>query len=510
VQFGDYVAYDGVGLAALVADGQVSASELLAAARDRARLVAPQVNAIVRWIDDDADARAAEPLPGPFAGVPFLLKDLYQEYAGVASAGGCRALAHLPATANATVVKRWLAAGLVIFGKTNTPEFGAKAVTEAELYGPARNPWNLDHTPGGSSGGAAAAVAAGILPVAGASDGGGSIRIPAACCGLFGLKAGRGLIPSGPGASEPCHGFVTDGVVSRSVRDTAAMIDLLAGPDATSPSLSAVSERPLAEEVGRDPGRLRIGFLTSSAINSAPHPESLAAVRDAAALLGSLGHEVEEVAPPHDDAGLARDFLTIWFAQAAAIVADTKRHTGSGNEGFELDTLIMAALGRATRAQELQAAVERRTEHIAGLARFHATYDLLLTPTLAAPPPRIGALDTPPPLQRVAELLLRTRTTPVLRRVGILDSMIDKNLGWVPFTQLANFTGRPAMSVPLYWTTTGLPLGVQFVARLGGEGMLVRLAAQLEQARPWADRRPPLTPADAPQVGRPPATAELA
>jgi amidase len=488
----EYAGHDGLSLAELVARREVSTGELLEAARLRARRVNPHVNAIVRWMDEIADERAAAPLAGAFTGVPFLLKDLHQEYAGIPSAGGCRALSTTPAAEHATVVDRWLGAGLVIFGKTNTPEFGAKAVTEAALYGPARNPWDLARTPGGSSGGAAAAVAAGIVPVAGASDGGGSIRIPAACCGLFGLKAGRGLIPAGPGASEPLHGLTTNGVISRSVRDTAAMIDLLAGPDAVSPYAPAGLARPLREEVGRDPGRLRIGFLHRSAINPHPHAEAVAAVRDAASLLEHLGHHVEEVSAPHDDGALARDFLGIWFAYVAAAVAEVKQLTGSDDSGFEQDTLMMAALGRGAGAAELSAALERRHQHIAALARFHADYDLLLTPTLAEPPPKIGALSTPALLRPISALLLRTGTAGLLSRVGVVDKMISENLGWVPFTQLANLTGRPAMSVPLHWTADGMPLGVQFVAPLRGEGTLVALASQLEQARPWSDRRPPL------------------
>jgi amidase len=487
----EYGEHDGLGLAELIARGEVSAAEVLELARARARAVNPQINAIVTWMDEVADARVSGPTSGPFGGVPFLLKDLQQQYAGWPSAGGCRALAGLPAARHATVVERWLAAGVVVFGKTNTPEFGAKAITEAELYGPARNPWNLGHTPGGSSGGAAAAVAAGILPVAAASDGGGSIRIPAACCGLFGLKPGRGLIPSGPLVSEALHGLATHGVISRSVRDTAAMLDALAGPEPLSAYRPAALERPLRQELEREPPSLRIGFLHSSAINPSPHAEAVAAVRDAATLLEELGHRVEEVPAPHDDAALARDFLTIWFANAACEVAEVKRVTGSGDSGFEQDTLIMAALGRATAAPALSAALARRDEHIAALARFHADYDLLLTPTLAEPPPRIGALATPARLRPVASLLLRTGTTAVLKRMGLVDSMISENLGWVPFTQLANLTGRPAMSVPLHWTADGLPLGVQFVAPLGGEPSLVRLAGQLERARPWRERRPP-------------------
>ncbi len=490
MRFAEYAARDGLALAELVTHGEVSAAELLAAARERADAVNPRCNAIVRRMDDLADARVAEDLQGPFAGVPFLLKDLYQEYAGEPSAGGCRALAGRPAERHATVTERWLAAGLVVFGKTSTPEFGAKAISEAELYGPTRNPWDLRHTPGGSSGGAAAAVAAGILPVAAASDGGGSIRIPAACCGLFGLKPGRGLIPAGPQDSEPMHGMATSGVVSRSVRDTAAMVDLLAGPDAVAPYAPAGLERPLAEEVGRAPGRLRIAFVQTSAINPTPDPEAVAAVRGAATLLEELGHDVEEVTPPHDDAALAHDFLTIWFAHVAADVAEAKALTGSDDTGFESDTLVMAALGRATSGPELSQALERRHRYIAALADFHTRYDFLLTPTLATPPPQIGALDTPAALKPVVSLLLRTRTAALLRRVGIVERMINDNLGWVPFTQLANLTGRPAMSVPLHWTSGGLPLGVQFVGPLGGEGGLVRLAAQLEAARPWFERRP--------------------
>ncbi len=489
----EYAAHDGLGLAQLIAERQVSATEVVEAAQRRAREVNPRINAIVRWMDADAKARLnAEQLSGPFAGVPFLLKDLGQEYAGVPSSYGCRALANVPATEHATVVQRWLDAGLVIFGKTNTPELGAKGITEPDLFGAARNPWDLNRTPGGSSGGSAAAVAAGIVPVAGASDGGGSIRIPSACCGLFGLKAGRGLVPFGPAAGELLHGAATNGTISRSVRDSAAMLDVLAGPDATVPYAPAMPAGRFLDEVGQDPGKLRIGFHTNSAINPNPDPSAIAAVNEAAKLLESLGHDVEPVAAPFDDAALARDFLDIWFVYAAYEVAEIRRLTGAGDEGFELDTLIMAALGRAISSVDHCAVLERRHEHVRGLAEFHKSYDLLLTPTLATPPPRIGQFDTPRALRPFAKLLLRTRTTRLLRHLGAVDKMIDENLGWVPYTQLANLTGRPAASVPLHWTADGLPLGVQFVAAPGGEGLLLRLASQLEQAQPWAQRRPAL------------------
>ncbi len=453
MEFTEYASYDAVGLAELVADRQVTGEELLALARSRAQDVNPQLNAIVRDIDPPPAG------DGPFAGVPFLLKDLVQSVAGVPTSNGCKALRDVAMPVTTTAVQRWLDAGLAVFGKTNTPEFGAKAVTEPDLFGPCSNPWNREHTPGGSSGGAAAAVAAGIVPAAGASDGGGSIRIPAACCGLFGLKPGRGLVPSGPLVGEGLHGFSVQGVITRSVRDTAAMLDVLAGPDVTSPYAAAVGERPFADELGTDPGPLRV------AVGAAPEPtgEARAAVESAVAALEELGHSVEAVAAPYDPDAMAHDFLTAWFVNAAFLVDRIKLMTGCGDEGFEADTLRMAERGRPTTGLELWAALERRQEHVLRLAAFHAEYDLLLTPALAAPPPRIGHFDSDEP---------------------------DQMLAWVPYTQLANITGRPAMSVPLYWTPDGLPLGVQFVAPLRGEGTLLRLAAQLERARPWADHRP--------------------
>ncbi|TFV52845.1 amidase [Blastococcus sp. TF02A_35] len=486
----EYLQHDGLALGELVSAGEVTPAELLDVARARARAVNPAVNAIVTWLDDHADERAAQPLSGPFAGVPFLLKDLHQHLAGAPTSDGCRALAGRRAERTSTVVQRWLDAGVVVFGKTNTPEFGSKGVTEPALFGPSRNPWDLDRTPGGSSGGSAAAVAAGIVPVAAASDGGGSIRIPAACTGLVGLKAGRGLVPFGPDESEPLGGLATNGVVSRTVRDTAAMLDALVGPDAMSPFSPALPERPLLDRLDGAPGRLRIGYTTRCALRDQPHPEAVRAVEHAAALLTDLGHEVEEVDPPHDDRQLGRDFLTIWFVHQANEVDRIRRETGAGDDGFELDTRIMAALGRSFGAAALQAAQERRRLYIGALAGFHATHDLLLTPTLGEPPIRVGSLATPAPLRLVAEGMLRTRTTGVLRRVGMVDQMVEANLAWVPYTQLANVTGRPAISLPLYRTPGGLPMGVQLVGRLSSEELLLRLARQLEVAAPWAHHLP--------------------
>ncbi len=272
------------------------------------------------------------------------------------------------------------------------------------------------------------------------------------------------------------------------------MLDVLAGPTDESPYLPAPGPVDgYAAEVGRDPGRLRVVMSWRSAINPDPHPEARAAVARAAELLAGLGHEVVELdTPPVDDEALAKSFLTTWFAHTAVSVAQARAATGCGEDRFEPDTRVMAALGRATGAVEFIEAVEDRHRHVRRLAELHASYDLLLTPTTATPPPRVGAFDQPAVLQKVQKALLSARGGGLLRFTPLVDQMVKENLGWVPYTQLANLTGRPAMSVPLHWTPDGLPMGVQLVGRLGSEGLLLRLAAQLEDAAPWWDRRPPL------------------
>lgn len=486
----EYLTLDATDLAAKVSAGEVNAADLLALARERAAAVNPKINAIVNPMKTIADSRVSETLSGPFAGVPFLVKDLGQEYAGVPTSYGSRALKNHVATEHAHVVKRWLDAGLVIFGKTNTPEFGAKGITEPELWGPARNPWNTNHTPGGSSGGSGAAVAAGIVPAAGANDGGGSIRIPAACNGLVGLKPTRGLVPYGPHFGEPLHGMAVQGVVSRTVRDSAGLLDVVLGPEPHATYVSAMPETPFTEQIKQAPGKLKIGYSVKSAINKAPDREAFRAVEQAAQVLTELGHEVEEVEPPYDDGALARDFLIIWFAQAAAEVAMARELTGAKPRDFEADTLVIAELGRAGGVVVAAQALERRNDYVESLAKFHEQYDYFLTPTLAKPPLKVGELDTPENLQKASRAAYAARTGKILSKLPLIDEMIDDNLGWVPYTQLANLTGRPAINVPLHWTEAGLPLGVQFVGDLGADGALLQLAAQLEQAKPWADRHP--------------------
>ncbi|WP_238420629.1 amidase [Gordonia sp. 'Campus'] len=484
----EYLSADATTLAGLVASGEVTAAELLDLARTRADAVDDALNAIVIRMDAEADRRAGGELSGPFAGVPFLIKDLAQDYRGYPTTRGSRALANHVAKEHSVTVQRFLDAGLVIFGKTNTPEFGAKGITEPTYWGPTRNPWNTEVTAGGSSGGSAAAVAAGIVPAAGASDGGGSIRIPAACAGLFGLKSSRGLMPFGPQTGEPLFGMGVEGVVTRTVRDAAALYDALIGPTPSSTYPTPLHTESYTARIATPPRLLRIGVTTKSAINPNPHPEAVAAVERAVALLTDLGHQVEEVDPPHDDAELARDFLDIWFAKCAAQVDEVRRLTGAPDSHFEADTLTLAELGRSAGVVPLFTALDHINDHVLALERFHQTHDLLLTPTLAVPPPRIGSMTTPPVLQQAARLAARARGGRVISRLGIIDQLVYESLGWVPYTQLANLTGRPAMSVPLHWTDAGLPLGVQFVGRLGADGDLLALAAGLEQAAPWFHR----------------------
>lgn len=486
----EYQAYDATALAELIRTGEVSAPEILEVAITRAEAVNPDLNAINVPMYAEARRRASQPGAGPLSGVPFLIKDLFQDYAGWPTSAGNAALRTVAVPEHAELVRRWLDAGLVIFGKTNVPEFGAKGVTEPVEFGPTRNPWNLHHTPGGSSGGSAAAVAAGVVPVAGANDGGGSIRIPAACCGLFGLKPGRGRVPAGPRAGEPMHGAAVNGVLSRTVRDSALLLDVMAGPEPTAPVAIAPPERPFRAEVGREPGRLRIGYTTRSPLESRVHPEARAAVDSTATLLSELGHEVEEAEPAIDGHALTEDFVTMWVAQLAALVDWVKTTTGCGDSAFESDSLMLAATGRATSAATYVGCHSRWHDYTRALVDFHGTYDLLLTPTIAGPPVTIGRLDPPEWLRTAERLLVRARAERVVAATDLVLQEVRTNLAATPFTQLANLTGTPAMSVPLHWTEAGLPLGVQFGAAPGGEGLLLRLASQLEQARPWAHRRP--------------------
>ena len=493
----EYGRLDGLGLADLVRRREVTPGELLEEAIARAERVNPRINAIVAPLYAEArrDAAALPPEDGAFRGVPLLLKDLDAAVAGVPLTAGSRFLADFRPARDGTIVERFRRAGVVIFGKTNTPELGITPFTEPKLYGPTRNPWNLELTAGGSSGGAAAAVAAGIIPVAHANDGGGSIRIPASCCGLFGLKPTRGRTPVGPDHTQLWSGFAIAHVVSRSVRDSAAMLDAIAGPEPTSPYWAPPAARPFAAEVGAPPGHLRIALAKRPFATSVPiHPDCAAAADDAARLLADLGHHVEEADLDVGGDAFARDFFVLVCVEIAAILARGAERVGRRPRRGEIETntALIATIGRqqtalraASARDRLDAAVRNATEQV-------EKFDLVLSPTLGMPPVGIGALAPRGAEAFAHDVLIALRLGVLLRLPGVVQAAVRRVFAFVPFTPLANVSGQPAMSVPLYWNGAGLPIGVHLQARFGDEATLLRVAAQLETARPWADRRPPV------------------
>ncbi|HKZ06513.1 MAG TPA: amidase [Methylomirabilota bacterium] len=471
-----FVNLDALAQADLVRRGEVTPLELVEAAIRRAERLNPQLNAVVTPMYEEARRLATAPLPaGPFAGVPFLLKDLLAEYAGVPLTEGSAFLAkRYTPRQDSDLVARHRRGGLVVIGKTNTPELGIVPTTEPRLFGPARNPWNLGRTPGGSSGGSAAAVAARIVPMAHANDGGGSIRIPAACCGLFGLKPTRGRNPLGPAYGDVFSGLVAEHAVTRSVRDSAVLLDATAGPALGDPYHAPPPAGPYADEVGRPPGRLRIAFTRVAPGGAAVHADCVAAVEDAARLAESLGHHVVEGAPALDGERLTPAFFTLWAAGCAWSVADWGRRIGQAPaaEHFEPLTWALVEMGARRSAADYLLAVQDLQRVARDVARFFETVDVWLTPTLAEPPLPLGAFDATPddPIRG-------------LRR----------SASFVPFTPIVNATGQPAMNTPLYWNAAALPIGTHWVGRFGDEATLFRLAAQLEAARPWGNRRPPVT-----------------
>lgn len=470
----DYAAYDAIGLAGLVRQRQVKPAELLDAALARVAAVNPSLNAVVLLREREARAEIAAGLPdGPFTGVPFLLKDLYAGFTGLPLTNGSPFWKGIVPDHDSELVARYRRAGLVVFGRTTSPELGLTPTTESKVWGDTHNPWKRGFTPGGSSGGAAAAVASGIIPAAHASDGGGSIRIPASCCGLFGLKPTRGRNPAGPDTGEGWGGMSAQHVITRSVRDSAALLDATAGPDVGAPYYAEPPARPFLDEVGAPPGRLRIGFQVRS-FNGAPvHADCVAAAESAARLCAELGHEVEEVDLDFDRDAFRRSTAPIIAVNIAAAVNDRAAELGRQPQPGELSagTLRMAELGVLTSAEDYVRAI--RTIHAVGrqVGRFFLDYDVLITPTMATPPLPHGRLS--------------------LDREDVEGYIADVSAA-VAFTSLFNATGSPSASVPLHWNAEGLPIGVQFTAAYGDEATLFRLSAQLEEARPWAAPRPPL------------------
>jgi len=468
----DYEQYDALGLVELVKRRETSAEALLEAAISRTEARDGEVNAVVIRMFEEARKTVAAGVPdGPFQGVPFLLKDLHLAWPGVRLTNGSKLFSDFIPEVESELVARYRKAGLVVFGKTHSPEFGLTTSSEAVLFGQTRNPWNLEHTAGGSSGGASAAVAAGYLPLANASDGGGSIRIPASCCGLFGMKPTRGRTPLGPNSGEGWAGMSAVHAVSRSVRDSAALLDATAGPDLGAPYAAQPPNRPFLDEVSQAPGRLRISIQRQPWNGTEPHKDCLAALEDAVALCRDLGHEVEEAPFEVDSTILAPATLTILSASTRAMMEQRAEVLGRplAEDDVEPGTWALANLSQRYGSTDYVRAVQ--TIHATGraLARHLQSYDMVLSPTMATPPHPLGLLSLSNP-DRAAQ------GAAILKTVG--------------YTQLANATGHPAMSVPLVWNDAGLPIGIQFMGRMNEEGLLFRLAGQIEVARPWFDRMP--------------------
>ncbi|MFN8020545.1 MAG: amidase [Acidimicrobiales bacterium] len=470
---------DATDQAALVARGEVAPSELLEAAIERIERLDPQLNAVViRWFDHAREVAAGSLPDGPFRGVPFLLKDLWASYAGQLLSNGNRALkeAAIPSPQDTTLVARFRRAGFVTAGRTNSPEFGSLPTTEPEAWGPTRNPWNLDHSTGGSSGGSAAAVAAGLVPIAHASDGGGSIRIPASCCGLVGLKPSQGRISLGPFRDESNLGVEL--CVSRSLRDTVALLDAVQGPGVGDTVIAPPPARPYVDELGADPGRLRIGLLDHHPFGHPVHHECAQAANDAGALLESLGHHVERAYPDAmKNSEFARKFSALWstnMGMGLVRIADTLGRELTPDD-VELHNWAQSEFAKHFTSVDYAQALAANVAFRRAVQQWWAGtddepgFDLLVSPTLAEPPTRIGEFANDPahpmaPMVRAGQ--------------------------YVAFTPAFNSSGQPAISLPLHWTADGLPVGVQLVAAYGREDVLVRVASQLEQARPWIDRRP--------------------
>ena len=461
---------DALGLAELVKKNEVSPMELLDEAIAGCGKINPQINAVIRPMYDEAKAQIEAGLSdGPFKGVPFLLKDLQASYAGVPTTAGHARLALFPAMADSELVKRQKQAGLVIFGKTNTPEFGLPPTTEPRLFGPTRNPWDLNRSAGGSSGGSAAAVAARIVPMAHGNDGGGSIRIPASCCGVFGLKPTRARNPLGPDFGDLMNGLVVEHGLTLSVRDSAALLDATSGPDLGDPYCAPANTRPFLKEVGADPGRLRIAFSAQPADQGPVSDDAVKAVNETAALCAELGHEVVEAAPAINPETMIQAFSRLWAVGAALYMDGLDMLLGPAKpEEVEPLTMALCEMGRGITASQYLMTIIELQGMTRQVANFFKNYDLFLTPALAEPPVLLGELSASDDQMKNWERIIR----------------------YAPFAAVYNATGQPAMSVPLYWTDQGAPLGSHFVGRFGDEATLFRLAAQLEQARPWKDRKP--------------------
>ncbi len=488
----EYLARDALGLAELVQRGDVSAVEVLRVALTRMEALNPRINAVVHLMEEDARRAAAEPVAGSFSGVPFLAKDLASMYAGHPTSAGSRFLRDVVVTWDSELARRVKATGVTVFGKTNTPEWGLQPVTEPELWGPTRNPWNPERSPGGSSGGTGAAISAGIVPMGGGGDGGGSIRIPASCCGLFGLKPTRGRTPTGPRRGQFWRGASVEHVLSRSVRDSAAMLDATHGPDPGAAFEIPGPAGPWLSEVQREPGKLRIAFTTIPCVDTDVHQDCIDAVTDAATLLESLGHDVIEDHVPIDGDSFARNFLTVVAGELGADIDEAAFAVGRRPRRHELEpaTWALGLIAKALSAKDYAASLRRMEVMARDVGEFFERYDVILTPTVSTPPPPLGTVGPTPAERAQLKFVGMFGSGRLVKAAGLIDEAAKSALDFIPWTPVYNMTGHPAMSVPLYWNAEELPIGVHFVSRFAREDVLFRLAGQLERARPWFERLP--------------------
>jgi amidase len=465
---------DATDQAALVRSGSASPLELVDEAIARIERLNPALNAVIFELFDRARAAAAGDLPdGPFRGVPLLLKDLGAELAGTPFCEGTAFAGGYHSTVDQELTKRFLAAGFVICGKTNTPEFGILPTTEPKRFGATRNPWNRAHSTGGSSGGSAAAVASGMVAVAHANDGGGSIRIPASCCGLVGLKPTRARVSLAPQYGDLMGGLVAEHVVTRSVRDSAAILDAIAGPVPGDPYWAPPQYGPsFATTARKEPPALRVAVLTVSPTGSAVHPDCVRATEETAALCEALGHHLEPATLDVDGDAFTEHFINVWAAGNAWTLVDWEGRVGrpAAEDDVEPLTWSLVQIGRSLDSGRYLRSVQELQKITRQIAEYFEGIDVLLTPTLGEPPAPLGTFDSPPD-EPLAGLF--------------------RAAAYVPFTPPFNVTGQPGISLPLHWNEAGLPIGVQFVGRFGDEETLLSLAGQLETASPWADRRPP-------------------
>jgi amidase len=473
----EYEGHDVMALAGLIRGGQISPRELVETAIARIEALNPAINAVILKAYDQAlaelDARTGKKADWPaYLGIPYLIKDLHSPVRGMALTNGSRLFKHLPVPAfDSNLVARLRAAGFALLGRTNSPELGLSASTEPFAYGPTRNPWNHAHIAGGSSGGSGAAVACGMLPAAHATDSAGSIRIPASCNGLVGLKPTRGLNPYGPHRGDAAHGISHENAVTRSVRDTAAILDVTAGPDVGAPYFSAPPEGGFVEAIARPPRKLRAAFWPRTFQDKPVDAACAAAVDSAAKLLEALGHEVTEARPDFDWELMVGSMMKVLMTSLGPMLDMAERQLDRkiGTDDLEPQSLAVLERARGESLDTYLTSLMRMQLEVRRMAAFFEKYDVLVSPTMTMPPPLLGCLPT---------------------NDSDVDGFLEKLFGLAPFTAPFNASGQPAISLPLAWSADGLPIGVQFAGHYGNDAQLLQLAAQIEAAQPWFAKRP--------------------